>query len=370
MRILTTSDFELMVATDSQDKATVDVLDSVRDAQHNVKGPGCKQCTGAGLRCVCVQHNGMFRIHKEPGAPELQDEGSLTRSLPDRLLLIANHSVDSTDTRPAEWVRWLSLAKIAICDDRRLDSPFVTRYLSPSYTHLGVDVDCEVVSDDPDARDKFHQYMRSIKTATFSTAILDCEVMVDRQKQEAISWVAMRHNGVIEESPAVGQEVLMKYKWLQRKGVWQCYGFAGIRGPGCWTTPDIVPIETAHFLEADTNGSLLRMNEHNFRPRRNVKKRSVWDQRESNGCFINSLYSCSAIVLNWAPTDLQTRNASPDQDAPEDRSTTSKALGSFHMLVAEQKRRDERPATVKRRPPTMAAGMLSVLAIFPHIDGA
>ncbi|WPB01357.1 uncharacterized protein RHO25_005981 [Cercospora beticola] len=258
-----------MVATHSKDKAMVDVLESVQAAQHNVRGLECKQCTGAGLRCVCVQHNGMFRIHKESEAPKPQDEGSLVRSLPDGLLLLADHSIDLTDTRTAEWVRWLTLAKIAICDDRRLDSPFVTRYLSPSYTHLGVDVDCEVDSDDPDARDKFHQYMRSIKTTTFSTAILDCEVMVDRQKQEAISWVVMRHTGVIEESPAIGQEVLMEYKWLQSNGMWQCYGFAGIRGPGGWTTPDIVPIETAHFLEADTNGSLLQMNEHNFRPRRN-----------------------------------------------------------------------------------------------------
>lgn len=223
--------------------------------------------------------------------------------------------MSSTDVRAAEWVKWLTLAFLTLSDARRWDSPFLGKYISRNYTHLGSDVDVlpEVADDGPNLLAELCQHLRCVeeKKPDYVTKILDCQVTVERQKGEAVAWVLTRQWGMFVTTSSIGQELLIKYKWLQRDGRWKCYGYVGIRGPGGWASPDLVPIDTAHFLQADSDGSLLRMNEHNFNDGEVAETRLVAGERRralAQPILVHLAYDHPSVRL------LETRPKQPRLD--------------------------------------------------------
>ncbi|WPA99509.1 uncharacterized protein RHO25_004127 [Cercospora beticola] len=285
----------------------------------------CAQCTKAASKCACAQQELKFRIYQGPSLRHVND-----------------------DARAAEWVKWLTMAFLTICDARRWDSPFLGKYLSRNYTHLGFDVDVipQVADDSPNLLAKLCQHLRCVEARkpNYVTKILDCQVTVDRQKGEAVAWVLTRQWGMFTTTSSIGQESLIKYKWLQRDGGWKCYGYVGIRGPGGWASPDLVPIDTAHFLQADSDGSLLRKNEHNFNNGRALDMSAT----TGNGA---KLASSRYKFINEGSNNIP-----------------CSSLDTAYMLIAESKRHKKSSVEAKAPVSRGTAGWLSAFALFPHAD--
>ncbi|PPJ50643.1 hypothetical protein CBER1_05245 [Cercospora berteroae] len=144
---------------------------------------------------------------------------------------------------------------------------------------------------------------------------------------------------------SIGQESSIKYKWLQRDGKWKCFGYVGIRGPGGWASPDLVPIDIAHFLQADSDGSLLTKNEYNFNDGGAAKMSRAAD---GNGAKL-------------ASTRYKFINEGND-------TIPSSSLDTAYMLVAESKRHKKSSVEAKAPVSRGTAGWLSTFALFPHAD--